>query len=260
MLTRAGGQIDEESGAIDLPFPCIRGSCLGRIAGEAHRRVRTRHQNVLCLAWGHTSRRRVVALGSESTLGWDAYVILLTVNSVDRPWVNFETGAAWFSRKKCILVKAGGLTRAEIPLPLSAKRVYALDVVDDAKAVFRDLGLESQAVNELVAEVVSLLRQMQLAGEGEPSWEGLEFQGTFYAWAGPLLDLEDRKDVDYSPELLEQLKLRGRKPRLCNRGRLSDHFGKGLSQVFATDRKSWRRAVVRGKQLLLVGRLEDIEK
>ena len=117
----------------------------------------------------------------------DAYVILLTVNSVDRPWVSFETGAAWFSGKKYILVKVGGLTRAEIPLPLSAKQVYALDAVDDARAVFRDLGLKSQAIEELVAEVVSLLPQMQLAGEGEPAWEGLEFQGTFYAWAGRLL-------------------------------------------------------------------------
>src|ERR1022692_492326 len=39
----------------------------------------------------------------------DAYVVLLTVNSVLRPWVNFEVGAAWFSHRKCILVRAGGL-------------------------------------------------------------------------------------------------------------------------------------------------------
>ena len=58
----------------------------------------------------------------KALLDADAYVILLTVNSVLRPWVNFETGAAWFSGKKYILVKAGGLTRAEIPLPCRRSR------------------------------------------------------------------------------------------------------------------------------------------
>ena len=90
--------------------------------------------------------------------------------------------------------------------------------------------------------------------------EGLEFQGTFYAWAGPLLNLEDRKDVDYSPELLEQLKLRGLRVSLGNPESLSDHFGKGRCQVFATDKKTWRRPVVHGRQLLLVRRLEDVKQ
>jgi len=71
----------------------------------------------------------------------EAYVILLTANSVQRPWVSFETGAAWFSHKTCILVRAGGLPPEEVPLPLSTKQLYALDEVEGARAVFCALSL-----------------------------------------------------------------------------------------------------------------------
>lgn len=98
---------------------------------------------------------------------------------------------------------------------------------------------------------------MRLAGNAEPVWEGLEFQGIFYAWAGPLLGLEDRDGVPYSPQLIRLLEDRGMGVSFGNPERLSDHFGKGRCQVFVTDKKIWRRPVVRDRQLLLVTRPED---
>src|SRR3990172_5250921 len=35
----------------------------------------------------------------------DAYIIILTPESVMRPWVNFESGAAWFFRRQLIFVR-----------------------------------------------------------------------------------------------------------------------------------------------------------
>ena len=189
----------------------------------------------------------------------DAYVILLTVNSVLRPWVNFETGAAWFSERTCILVRAG-LTPEEIPLPLSSKQVYSLEGVDDAQAVFDALKLKPVAIPALVAEAVSFTRQMkQLTGEVEPAWEGVEFQGTFFAWAGPLLQLDDKAAIPYPPQLVAVLRQRGLSVSFGNPEKLSHHFGRGRCQVFATDRKSWRRPVVKDQQLLLVARPEDMQ-
>ena len=189
----------------------------------------------------------------------DTYVILLTVNSVLRLWVSFETGAAWFSQRTYILVRAGGIKPEEIPLPLSSKQVYSLDTVDDAQAVFAALGLEPVEIHKLVAEAVSFTQQMKLAGEAEPAWEGVEFQGTFYSWAGPLLQLHDEAGVPYSPQLVDVLKQRGLSVSFGNPEKLSHHFGRGRCQVFATDRKTWRRPVVHGQQLLLVARPEDME-
>ena len=65
--------------------------------------------------------------------------------------------------------------------------MYSLEAVDDAQAVFDALNLEPIAIGELVAEAVSFTRQMKLTGEVEPAWEGVEFEGTFFAWAGSLL-------------------------------------------------------------------------
>ena len=106
-------------------------------------------------------------------------------------------------------------------------------------------------------EVSTFTRKMKLAGDAEPVWEGLQCQGTYYAWAGPLLALEDKPAIPHSPQLIELLKDRGLGVSFGNPERLSDHFGRGRCQVFATDRRSWRRAVVRGRQLLLIRRPED---
>jgi hypothetical protein len=123
--------------------------------------------------------------------------------------------------------------------------------------VFGALGLQTTAIPELVAEAISIGSAMRLAGDSELTWEGLEFQGTFYAWAGPLLALDDRDGVPYSPQLITLLEDRGMGVSLGNPEMLSDHFGRGRCQVFATDKKSWKRPVVRGRQLLLVRRPED---
>ena len=187
----------------------------------------------------------------------DAYILLLTVNSVSRPWVSFEAGAAWFSNRTCILVRAGRLPAADIPLPLSAKQVFTLDRADEVHAVFTALGLQPTAIGELIEEAVALANDMRLAGDREPVWEGLEFQGIFYAWAGPLLGLEDKNGVPHSRELLKLLEDRGMRVSFGNPERLSDHFGRGRCQVFATDKRNWRRPVVRARQLLLVSRPED---
>lgn len=189
----------------------------------------------------------------------DAYVILLTVNSVLRPWVNFETGAAWFSEKTCVLVKAGGLPPEDIPLPLSAKQVYALNRTNHVEAVFRALGLQAASVGDLVSPAVSFETEMKLAGHTEPVWEGLELEGTFYAWAGPLLDLEDKPGVPHPPQLLKLLEGRGMRVSFASPERLSHHCGRGRCQVFVTDKTKWRRPVLWGRrQLLLVRRPENV--
>ena len=186
-----------------------------------------------------------------------AYILLLTVNSVLRPWVSFEAGAAWFSNRTCILVRAGRLPSSDIPLPLSAKQVLTLDRADDVHAVFAALDLQAPPISDLIEVAVAFANDMRLAGDGEPLWEGLEFQGTYYAWAGPLLGLEDKNGVPHTQQLLKLLEDRGLRVSFANPGRLSDHFGRGRCQMFATDRKNWRRPVVRGRQLLLVSRPED---
>jgi hypothetical protein len=89
------------------------------------------------------------------------------------------------------------------------------------------------------------------ANGSQPKWEGVEWNGTYYAWAGPLLSMDDRDPVPFAPQLAEAFKERGVNVALRNPELLSNHLEKGCHQVYATDRKSWRRPVMRGRQLLL---------
>jgi hypothetical protein len=184
-----------------------------------------------------------------------AYLILLSPNSVLRPRVSFETGAAWFSQKACVLV-GSGLTAGEVPLPLSGKQLYNLENVHEAGAVFAALGLTLTSPEEFLADIAAVSK-VELAGEEEPSWEGLELDGTFFAWAGPLLALDDKGSIQCPPTLLDALRGRCLAVRWGNCDQLTHHYGKGRSQVFATDKSHWRRAVANDKQLLLVARRED---
>jgi hypothetical protein len=56
----------------------------------------------------------------------DVYIIVLTPESILRPWVNFESGAAWFFRRKLIFVRIKALSTGEIPMPIASRQVYSL--------------------------------------------------------------------------------------------------------------------------------------
>jgi hypothetical protein len=89
------------------------------------------------------------------------------------------------------------------------------------------------------------------ADNSEPLWAGVEFEGSYFAWAGPLLAMEDRAAVPHTALLIKALEDVGAQVSFANADRLSDHLGRGRCQVFATDKKKWRRPVMRGRQFLL---------
>jgi len=57
-------------------------------------------------------------------------LLMLSYRSVERPWVNFEAGAAWLSGKALIPVCFGGLTKGTLPKPYSG--IQAIDIPDEA--------------------------------------------------------------------------------------------------------------------------------
>ena len=64
-------------------------------------------------------------------------VFLLSPNSISRPWVNFEAGAAWLARKRIIPVYFGGLDRGNLPKPYSD--FQALDLRTHYYELVRDV-------------------------------------------------------------------------------------------------------------------------
>lgn len=56
----------------------------------------------------------------------DVMIVFLSTDSVNRPWILFEIGAAWFSKKKVIPICYKGMTPSALPEPI--KRLQAVDV------------------------------------------------------------------------------------------------------------------------------------
>jgi hypothetical protein len=186
----------------------------------------------------------------------DAYIILLTPESVLRPWVNFESGAAWFTRRQLVFVRIQTLSTDDIPLPINSRQVYALDDKDQLLAVFDTLGLPLVNPEVTAAQFADQADTVVVTGEDEAAWECIKIGGDFYAWAGPLLALEDRDPISPPTGLLEEIERRGLKPRWANTNRMSHHIERGLAQVFATDRKTWRRPIIDQNRPLMVGKGE----
>ena len=184
----------------------------------------------------------------------DAYLVLLTPNSVERPWVWFETGAAWMSERKLLLVTAGGLSVGEGPYPMAAFQVLSLENPEEAAAVFRHLGAALSSPDAFSSAVRKTGCDAVDVGAREAGWLGVHVGLRFFAWAGPLHGLEDR-DPSLSPAGLEvELVQAGMRRYHSSRAKLPRHVGEGWLQVYETDRRRWRREVLANNESLLIVR------
>ena len=64
-------------------------------------------------------------------------ILMLSSESVKRPWVNFEAGAAWLTKKVIIPVCYGGLSKSSLPKPYS--NIQALDLDTEYYYLIRSL-------------------------------------------------------------------------------------------------------------------------
>jgi len=95
-----------------------------------------------------------------------------------------------------------------------------------------------------------------LSGQAEPhinteGWAGLELHGCVFAWEGPLIGLDDRAAEPEPPGLIDALRQNSLQPSWARRDQLPRHRSDGTKQVFATDRRTWRRAIIDGDTVLV---------
>lgn len=68
-----------------------------------------------------------------------ALITRCSAESLPRPWVNFEFGAAWMVDKPNIPVCHNGLTLADLPVPLSLYQAITLDDPDGLRRLYNTL-------------------------------------------------------------------------------------------------------------------------
>ena len=183
----------------------------------------------------------------------DAFVILLTPASVSRSWVIFECGAAWHSGRPALTICARGLDRGAVEEPLKYFQITSIEHEIEARAAFRPWGLELDDPEQLSEDVRRISQELDAVPvEG---WDGIEYEGRYFAWDGPELHRLADRDAEPTPLGLDAaLREVGLEPSYGLPSRLEKAFARGAKRVFETDRRNWRRALVGsyGEQILLV--------
>ncbi len=110
------------------------------------------------------------------------FLILLTPASIDRPWVLFELGAAWYSGHRVVPILAGGLRANDLKEPIASMQVLSLDNVGEAQQAFREFGGERDSSHEFVAIIKELSRRSAVQARSAANWQSIElsccrFQG-----------------------------------------------------------------------------------
>ncbi len=105
----------------------------------------------------------------DSALGDSkVFITMCSPNSIIRPWINFETGCAWIKQTPIIPICHSGLSKSNLPQPLSM--FQALDLEEEAfsgllfGALGKHLGVSKLpriAFDEMLAELKHALSQIR---------------------------------------------------------------------------------------------------
>lgn len=188
----------------------------------------------------------------------DAYLILLTPASVQRLWVWYESGAAFMSDKRLIGVCAPGMQKNAVPSPLSGHQLLSLHSPDECEQVFKEFGVTVQDVAAFMEAALTAADKGTSLLALAAGWTGIQHGARYFAWDGPLDEMEDREALICPAGLTDAVRALGLIPTFGNVDKLQS-LADGQLQVFLTDRRVWKRPVVNsGKQLLLVRGSPDV--
>jgi hypothetical protein len=189
------------------------------------------------------------------------FVVLLTPRSIVRPWVWYESGVAWLSGRRTLPVVAGGLDAGNIPYPLGASQALQLENPSHVEQLFLDVGANHDDPNGLARRIQDAAAVAARDADREEGWIGINHEGGYFAWHGPLAGLDTRGGEPPIRDLLHALRSAGMTPTWGSVEKLEHLLKDGRMQIFATDRRTWKRPVFQapdGKTVLLVHVEDDV--
>ncbi len=165
-----------------------------------------------------------------------AYLVLITSNSEARPWILFETGAAWYSQKTLVPVVVG-IRKESLDEPLRLLQLLDFEVEDEADVAFRRLEIPPPALKTFVDAVRTIASALKSNQKAKPEWDEIMFEGDRYVWGGPVHLLSLGPDRASPTGLLDAL----RKSGLTLVSGLKDDPGgakasRGYNPLFLVDR------------------------
>ena len=186
----------------------------------------------------------------------DRFLVLLTPWSLDRPWIWFEAGAAWMQNKTLVPVTAGGLTASAVPEPLRLLQLLSLENPDESRQAFKELGGDLSDPAGFAAAAITRAAEGRTESLRAEKWEGVEIDGQFYAWDGPLEQFTEATPKGFPDNLLDKLRAKGLRLTSGIDGDLLNEHSKGYEKLYLVDRDRRRKHMLvnRDKQVLLTKR------
>ena len=120
-------------------------------------------------------------------------IVLLSPDSLSRPWINFEAGLGVGADVTVIPAVVHGLERGEVGHPLTSLHIRSLQTLSDVHAVMNDVGAKIGILHPVMVDANALLALASRPTEGS-GWVGVECQpGIFLAVDGPFQKLPKLK-------------------------------------------------------------------
>ena len=187
----------------------------------------------------------------------DEFLVLVTPNSVSRPWMWFEAGAAWMTSRPMVPVTVG-LSKDSVPEPLRFFQIYSLETADEARIVFHKLGATLSDADMFCSAIKQLTATVIAEAEATAGWKGIQLDRYFIAIDGPLEEYQIAAPVAASPKILDALKAAQFELTFAEENSKSRQLAKGYCQVWAIDRQFKRRhPLVEEHGQILLGRSES---
>ena len=179
-------------------------------------------------------------------------VFVASERGLERPWVWFECGTFWFTKKKIVPVCLGEVRKNSLRPPLSELQAINGDDPGDLKVGLEMIAATTGAkafdfssLGDLSEKLIHLDHEAASLSIASSGWLGADWKGRFLAYDGPWEALKDAGDRNFETSMQEALGTSGYRVALYDRNNFAamndaNHF------VQLTDKKTWRCRIVKG--------------
>jgi len=196
--------------------------------------------------------------GIQQALQESAMLVLVASGrGLQRPWVWFECGTFWFSKRMIMPVCLGDIRKNALPPPLSELQAINGDEPNGLKSGFEQIAAatgatfsDSSEIEKLCEKLRDLDREAGAAWKAASGWLGAEWKGRFLAYDGPCEGLKQNEDEFFNPSMQKALEAAGYRVALYEQNNFNI-TSENVRLVYLTDRKSWRSRIARGTAWLV---------
>jgi len=193
------------------------------------------------------------SLGIQQALQESAMLILVASGrGLQRPWVWFECGTFWFSKRMIMPICLGDVRKNALPPPLSELQAINGDepnglnsALDQIAAATGATVSDASHLDKLSERLKALDHEADATSKASSAWRGAEWKGRFLAYDGPCEGLKLNEDAFFNPSMQHALEAAGYRVALYAQNNFNI-INESVRLVYLTDRKSWRSRIAQG--------------